>query len=116
MSYRCGASGNINSEGRELDERLRQRINGAIRAQLTPRHVPDDIIAVAEVPKTITGKKLEMPLKKILTAVPVRKCCQCRGSQERPLSGVTRDRVDVDSLAAGLDLPDEVTLADAATG
>jgi acetoacetyl-CoA synthetase len=53
-------------EGVSLDDDLRKRIGGALRAQLSPRHVPDVIEAVPGVPRTLTGKKLELPVKRIL--------------------------------------------------
>lgn len=52
--------------GVELDEPLRARINTAIRSALSPRFVPDDIFAVAEIPRTLSGKKQELPIKKLL--------------------------------------------------
>jgi acetoacetyl-CoA synthetase len=51
---------------RELDDDLRARIAGALRSELSPRHVPDAIVAVPAVPRTMTGKKLEAPVKRIL--------------------------------------------------
>ena len=57
-------------EGVELDDALRNRIKQRIRESLSPRHVPDDIVAVPEVPRTLNGKKLEVPIKKILMGVP----------------------------------------------
>ncbi len=51
---------------RELDDELRGRIAGALRSELSPRHVPDSIVAVPAVPRTMTGKKLEAPVKRIL--------------------------------------------------
>ena len=51
----------------ELDEALRARIASALRAQLSPRHVPDAIISVPAIPRTLTGKKLEAPVKRILS-------------------------------------------------
>jgi acetoacetyl-CoA synthetase len=50
----------------ELDDELRRRIAGALRAELSPRHVPDAIVGVPAVPRTMTGKKLEAPVKRIL--------------------------------------------------
>jgi acetoacetyl-CoA synthetase len=41
-----------------------------LRAALSPRHVPDEIIAVPAVPRTLSGKKLEVPVKRILTGTP----------------------------------------------
>jgi acetoacetyl-CoA synthetase len=53
-------------DGGELDRRLRERIRAELRAQLSPRHVPDRISAVPAVPRTLSGKKLEVPVKRIL--------------------------------------------------
>ncbi|MEU4595878.1 acetoacetate--CoA ligase [Nocardia sp. NPDC023988] len=53
-------------DGTELTEPLRRRINRTIREKTSPRHVPDDIIVAPGIPHTKTGKKLEVPLKKIL--------------------------------------------------
>ncbi|MFC4949137.1 acetoacetate--CoA ligase [Pseudonocardia sp. GCM10023141] len=54
-----------------LDDALRNRIRGALRSELSPRHVPDAIAAVPAVPRTMTGKKLEKPIKQILQGRPV---------------------------------------------
>jgi acetoacetyl-CoA synthetase len=58
-------------EGVELDAALERKIKDAIRTALSPRHVPDAVIAVPDVPRTLSGKKLEVPVKKILMGVPV---------------------------------------------
>ena len=50
----------------ELDDELRDRIRAAIREHASPRHVPDEIIAVPGIPHTRTGKKLEVPVKRLL--------------------------------------------------
>jgi acetoacetyl-CoA synthetase len=56
-----------------LDEELRTRIRAAIRDHVSPRHVPDDVIAAPGIPHTRTGKKLEVPVKRLLSgAVPGR--------------------------------------------
>jgi acetoacetyl-CoA synthetase len=52
--------------GAELDV---ARINGALRRELSPRHVPDRIEVVPVVPRTLSGKKLEVPVKRILEGV-----------------------------------------------
>jgi acetoacetyl-CoA synthetase len=52
--------------GAELDEDLRGRIARALRSELSPRHVPDTIVSVPAIPRTLTGKKLEAPVKRIL--------------------------------------------------
>jgi acetoacetyl-CoA synthetase len=57
--------------GAELDDDLRTRIAGGLRRNLSPRHVPDLIAAVPTVPRTLTGKKLERPIKQVLRGRPV---------------------------------------------
>jgi acetoacetyl-CoA synthetase len=52
--------------GCELDAALVQTIQRTLRAKLSPRHVPDEIRAVADVPRTLSGKKLEVPIKRLL--------------------------------------------------
>lgn len=59
--------------GVALDDAVRGRINAAVRTALSPRFVPDDIFAVAEVPRTLTGKKQELPIKKLLLGQPIDK-------------------------------------------
>jgi acetoacetyl-CoA synthetase len=49
----------------ELTDELRDRINDTIRSEVSPRHVPDEIIVAPAVPHTRTGKKLEVPIKKL---------------------------------------------------
>ena len=53
------------AEGHELDDDLRRTILGHIRSRLSPRHVPDELHAVPDVPRTLSGKKLEVPVKKL---------------------------------------------------
>jgi acetoacetyl-CoA synthetase len=53
-------------DGRDLDEALRARLKNEIRTQLSPRHVPNEIIPVPDIPKTLSGKRLEVPVKRIL--------------------------------------------------
>jgi len=59
--------------GSTLDEALTARLRALIRSELSPRHVPDEIHAIAEVPRTLSGKKLEVPVKRILAGVPAEK-------------------------------------------
>ena len=54
------------SDGGEMSDELRGKIAKTIRRTLSPRHVPDRLYAIAAVPRTLNGKKLEVPLKKIL--------------------------------------------------
>jgi acetoacetyl-CoA synthetase len=56
-------------EKRLLDEELTERILAKIRSDLSPRHVPDAIFAVPEIPLTLNGKKLEVPVKRIFQGV-----------------------------------------------
>ncbi|MBI3750117.1 MAG: acetoacetate--CoA ligase [Chloroflexi bacterium] len=57
-------------DGRPLDDDLRRRIATELRDELSPRHVPDQITAVAVIPRTLSGKKLEVPVKRILLGAP----------------------------------------------
>jgi len=59
--------------GVELDQALRKRLQDAIRTALSPRFVPDDIFQVAEIPRTLSGKKQELPIKKLLLGQPLEK-------------------------------------------
>jgi len=72
-------------DGGELTDTLRDRIIGELRTSLSPRHVPDEIVAVQAVPRTLTGKKLEVPVKRILAgATP--DAVAARGSLADPAS------------------------------
>ncbi|CAA9483945.1 MAG: Acetoacetyl-CoA synthetase [uncultured Solirubrobacteraceae bacterium] len=55
--------------GVALDDGLVEQLRAAIRSACSPRHVPDQVIAVAEVPRTLSGKVLEVPVKRILMGV-----------------------------------------------
>jgi acetoacetyl-CoA synthetase len=59
------------ADGVDLDDGLKSRIAAGLRLQLSPRHVPDMIRAVPAIPRTLTGKKLEAPVKRILRGEPV---------------------------------------------
>jgi acetoacetyl-CoA synthetase len=58
------------SPGSALDDALRSRIESALRRDLSPRHVPDAIEVIPSVPRTLSGKKLEVPVKRILAGEP----------------------------------------------
>jgi acetoacetyl-CoA synthetase len=60
-------------DGATLDDDLRAEIRRRIRERCSPRHVPDEIYAIAEVPRTLSGKVLEVPVKRILTGTPPEK-------------------------------------------
>jgi acetoacetyl-CoA synthetase len=68
---RLGAEGRlilyvVPAAGGELDDDLAARLRAALRSQLSPRHVPDEIHQVPGIPRTLSGKKLEVPVRKIL--------------------------------------------------
>ncbi|MBL7813456.1 MAG: acetoacetate--CoA ligase [Saprospiraceae bacterium] len=71
------------TEGVILDDILKSKIKKSLREAYSPRHVPDDIIAVPGIPYTISGKKLEAPVKKILMGVPLSKAANL-GSVRNP--------------------------------
>jgi acetoacetyl-CoA synthetase len=54
------------ADGGELTDELRATIKDTIRADVSPRHVPDQIVLAPGIPHTRTGKKLEVPVKKLL--------------------------------------------------
>ncbi len=54
----------------DLNETLRSQISQELRRQLSPRHVPDQIVQVPDIPKTLNGKRLEIPVKRILQGLP----------------------------------------------
>ncbi|MBV8221541.1 MAG: acetoacetate--CoA ligase [Solirubrobacterales bacterium] len=56
----------VPADGTSLDDDLRAKIATALRRELSPRHVPDTIVSVPAIPRTLTGKKLEAPVKRIL--------------------------------------------------
>ena len=60
-------------EGLGLDDALKAKINGAIRSALSPRFVPNEVLQVAEIPRTLSGKKQELPIKKLLLGQPIEK-------------------------------------------
>jgi acetoacetyl-CoA synthetase len=57
-------------DGARLSDEVVAEIRARIREDCSPRHVPNDVIAVAEVPRTLSGKVLELPVKRILMGTP----------------------------------------------
>jgi acetoacetyl-CoA synthetase len=53
-------------DGDVLDEPLESEIRRRIREDCSPRHVPDDVLAAPEIPRTLSGKILEVPVKRLL--------------------------------------------------
>jgi len=73
------------ADGVELDDTLRGTIAAQLRTALSPRHVPDEIYQVSAVPRTLSGKKLEVPVKRILNGTPVDRAA-ARGALANPES------------------------------
>jgi len=61
----------VPAPGHVVDSELTGQIRAALRAELSPRHVPDEIHQVPGIPRTLSGKKLEVPVRKILLGTPV---------------------------------------------
>jgi acetoacetyl-CoA synthetase len=83
------------ADGMSLDDELTTRLKSALRSALSPRHVPDEIRQVPGVPRTLSGKKLEIPVRKMLAGMPV--------SQAADLSSLANP--DVLAFFAGDDDP-----------
>ena len=60
-------------EGVALDEAMKNKLNNAIKTAVSPRFVPNDIFQVTEIPRTLSGKKQELPIKKLLLGQPIEK-------------------------------------------
>ncbi|MGN6439592.1 MAG: acetoacetate--CoA ligase [Agriterribacter sp.] len=75
----------VMKEGALLTDEIKLSINKALRAAYSPRHVPDEIIQVNDIPYTISGKKMESPVKKILMGKPVERSVNT-GSVRNPAS------------------------------
>ena len=60
-------------QGAALDEAMKKRINDAIKTALSPRFIPNEIFQVAEIPRTLSGKKQELPIKKLMLGHPLEK-------------------------------------------
>jgi len=72
-------------EGIPLTNELQVRIKAKIRQEISPRHVPNEIFAIQEVPYTLSGKKMEVPIRKILLGHPVEKAANV-GAMRNPKS------------------------------
>jgi acetoacetyl-CoA synthetase len=57
----------VESSNTSQPEVLAEKIRAALRRDLSPRHVPDRVVRVAAVPRTLSGKKLEVPVKRLLS-------------------------------------------------
>jgi acetoacetyl-CoA synthetase len=85
MAGRASLGANPNAQETGVPSELRKRLLDAIRTKLSARHVPNEAFAIAQVPRTLSGKKLEVPVKKILLGHPVEKSVN-RDSMGNPQS------------------------------
>ncbi len=72
-------------DGRALDEPLEDKMRGKLRQEYSPRHVPDKIYQVPDIPYTLTGKKMEVPVRRILAGVPAARAAN-RDAVANPLA------------------------------
>jgi acetoacetyl-CoA synthetase len=72
-------------DGYSLDSDLEARLRARLRERLSPRHVPDEIRVVPDLPKTLSGKKLEVPIRRLLAGVPEERALK-RGTLANPES------------------------------
>jgi len=59
------------ADGATLDAALTKLVAARVREYCSPRHVPDEVLAIAEIPRTLSGKVLEVPVKRILAGTPI---------------------------------------------
>ena len=89
----------VPAEGVEVDDGLKARIAGELRRSLSPRHVPVAIHGVPGIPRTLSGKKLEVPVKRILTGTPT-DVAASRGALANPDSLEAFERLAVERSAS----------------
>ncbi len=75
----------VMEEGKTLDENIIHKIKSQLRQEYSPRHVPDKIISVPDIPYTISGKKMEAPVKRILKGMDTQKAAN-KGAMRNPES------------------------------
>lgn len=80
---KASATGKATPEDTGVPTALRKQLLDAIRTRLSARHVPNEVFAIAEVPRTLSGKKMEVPVKKLLLGQPVTKAAN-RDSMSNP--------------------------------
>jgi acetoacetyl-CoA synthetase len=73
----------VMKEGLKLNDEIKSKIKSQLRRQYSPRHVPDEIYGVNEIPYTISGKKMEAPVKKILMGMDASKAAS-KGTMKNP--------------------------------
>ena len=89
----------VPADGVDADDELKRRIAAELRRSLSPRHVPDAIHAVPGIPRTLSGKKLEVPVKRILTGTPT-DVAASRGALANPDSLEAFERLAVERSAS----------------
>jgi len=86
------------ADGVSLDDGLRAVIRDQLRTALSPRHVPDEIHQIRAVPRTLSAKKLEVPVKRILTGTPVAQAA-AKGALANPESLTAFERLAAERAA-----------------
>lgn len=83
--------------GAALDDALERKIKGSLKRAYSPRHVPDRILQIEQVPYTLTGKKMEVPVRKVLSGMPIEKAAS-KDSMRNPaaLGAFVRWAVDLE--------------------
>lgn len=71
------------ADGAALDDALQAHVRAAIRERLSPRYLPDEILAVPAIPRTLTGKKLEVPVKRLFQGVPTARALSVDATSDR---------------------------------
>jgi len=97
----------LEGSGDEVDDRVQDELKVAIRERCSPRHVPDEVVAIAEVPRTLTGKPVEVPVKRILmgadpTVAVSRDSLANPGSIDFFVALAERRRVSADPAGPGI--------------
>jgi acetoacetyl-CoA synthetase len=84
----------VPQQGQVIDDALRDRINAQIRTKASARHVPDDVVQVADIPRILNGKKMEVSILKLFRgsdAGMVRQGCNLNSVSSDPsVTGLTR--------------------------
>ncbi|HEY8692293.1 MAG TPA: acetoacetate--CoA ligase [Chloroflexota bacterium] len=89
------------SDSNEMDDSLAAKVKDTLRSTLSPRHVPDEVIAVPAIPRTLSGKKMEVPVKKLFQGVPLDKAANVGATADpsalRNFEAMARARIGADS-------------------
>lgn len=87
----------VPAPGVSMTDSVKNEIKTALRTEVSPRHVPDEIVTIAEVPRTLNGKKLEVPIKRIMMGTPLDRAVN-PGTLANPAA--LRELVDTAAAAA----------------